>query len=122
MASSVRWQSRRLQVGVQLTSWHLEAGIACEHAIATSVEQRDWQRIVDLYDELVGLTPGPVVALNRVVAIAELRGPFVGGDVLRALIPDKKISKYPFFWGALADIERRALVNPLRPRGSMSTR
>jgi RNA polymerase sigma-70 factor (ECF subfamily) len=98
----------RASSGAQLTRWHLEAGIACEHAIATSLEATDWQRIVDLYDALVVLTPGPVVALNRAVAIAELRGPVVGRDVLRALIQDKKVSRYPFFWGALADIERRA--------------
>jgi RNA polymerase sigma-70 factor, ECF subfamily len=48
-------------------------GIACEHAIASSVEQTNWQRIVDLYDALVGLVPGPVVALNRAIATAELR-------------------------------------------------
>jgi RNA polymerase sigma factor (sigma-70 family) len=94
--------------GEQLTRWHIEAGIACEHAIAASVEDTNWQRIVDLYDALVVLTPGPVVALNRAVALAELRGAETGREVLRAMTHDDKIARYPFFWGALADLERRA--------------
>jgi RNA polymerase sigma-70 factor (ECF subfamily) len=94
--------------GERLTRWHLEAGIACEHAIAASIEDTNWQRIVDLYDALVVLTPGPVVALNRAVALAELRGAEAGREVLRAMTHDDKIATYPFFWGALADLERRA--------------
>jgi predicted RNA polymerase sigma factor len=94
--------------GERLTRWHLEAGIACEHAIAASVEDTNWQRIVDLYDALVVLTPGPVVALNRAVALAELRGAETGREVLLAMTHDDKIASYPFFWGALADLERRA--------------
>jgi RNA polymerase sigma factor (sigma-70 family) len=98
----------KASTGTQLTRWHLEAGIACEHVIAPSVAQTNWQRIVELYDALLRLTPSPIVALNRAVALAELRGPEVGRDVLRALIHDAKVSKYPFFWGALADLEERA--------------
>jgi predicted RNA polymerase sigma factor len=94
--------------GTAFSRWHLEAGIACEHAIASSVEQTNWQRIVDLYDALVGLVPGPVVALNRAIAIAELRGPDVGLDLLRAIVQEQRISTYPFYWAALADLESRS--------------
>jgi RNA polymerase sigma factor (sigma-70 family) len=94
--------------GTQVTRWHLEAGIACEHAIAPSVEQTNWQRIVDLYDVLVGLVPGPVVALNRAIAIAELRGPGIGLDLLRAMAQEQRLSTYPFYWAALANLESRA--------------
>jgi predicted RNA polymerase sigma factor len=62
----------------------------------------------ELYDALLSLTPGAVVALNRAIAVAELRGPEAGRSVLRALTSDTKVSKYPFFWGALADLEQRA--------------
>lgn len=94
--------------GTTFSRWHLEAGIACEHAIASSVEQTNWQKIIDLYDALVGLVPGPVVALNRAIAIAELRGPDVGLDLLRGIAQEQRISTYPFYWGALADLERRS--------------
>jgi predicted RNA polymerase sigma factor len=97
----------KASTGEQLTRWHLEAGIACEHAIAASVEDTNWQQIVNLYDALVVLTPGPVIALNRAVAVAELRGAEAGRELLRAMTHDDKIAKYPFFWAALADLERR---------------
>jgi predicted RNA polymerase sigma factor len=66
------------------------------------------QRIVDLYDVLVGLVPGPVVALNRAIAIAELRGPGIGLDLLRAMAQEQRLSTYPFYWAALANLESRA--------------
>jgi RNA polymerase sigma factor (sigma-70 family) len=94
--------------GDQLTRWHLEAGIACEHTIAASVRETNWQRIVELYDVLQTLALGPVVALNRGLAVAELRGLNAGREALLAVANDEKLSAYPFFWGALADIERRA--------------
>jgi predicted RNA polymerase sigma factor len=61
-------------VGTRLTRYHLEAGVACEHAIATSVETTDWARIVTLYDELSAMVKSPITALNRALAIAEFRG------------------------------------------------
>ena len=68
----------------------------------------DWPRIVALYDELYARQPGPIVALNRGLAIAELRGPEAGRQELRALIDEGKLADYHFFWAALADLERRA--------------
>ena len=94
--------------GTELTRWHLEAGIACEHSLAPSVPDTNWARIVELYDALLELNPGPIVALNRALALAELRGPEAGRSELLAVAGDEKLSSYPFFWAALADIERRA--------------
>jgi RNA polymerase sigma factor (sigma-70 family) len=94
--------------GDRLGRWHLEAGIACEHTIAPSVQATDWERIVELYDELMALTPGPIVALNRALAIAELRGLEVGRQALLAVAGEERLSRYPFLWAALADVERRA--------------
>jgi len=94
--------------GERLGRWHLEAGIACEHAIAPSVEGTNWERIVELYDELLAISPGPVVALNRALAVAEVRGLEAGCGALAALTDDERLSAYPFFWGARADVERRA--------------
>ena len=94
--------------GDELTRWHLEAGIACEHTLAPSVAETDWRRIVDLYDALLAQAPGPIVAMNRAVAIAELRGLDAGREALRALEGDEKLSRYTFYFAARADIERRA--------------
>jgi RNA polymerase sigma factor (sigma-70 family) len=94
--------------GTELTRWHLEAGIACEHSLAASVPDTNWARIVDLYDALLEQNPGPIVALNRALALAELRGLDAGRQELIAVAGEAKLAGYPFFWAALADIERRA--------------
>lgn len=94
--------------GTQASRWHLEAGIACEHTIAPSVRETDWQRIVDLYDALLALQPGPIVALNRALALTELRGPDAGREAIATVASDARLGGYSFYWAAAADLERRA--------------
>ena len=53
----------------------LQAAIAECHAVARSVEDTDWDRIVLLYGALCSLAPGPVVELNRAVAVSMADGP-----------------------------------------------
>lgn len=48
----------------------LQAAIAQCHAVAPSVAETDWDRIVVLYEALGRLAPNPVVELNRAVAVA----------------------------------------------------
>jgi RNA polymerase sigma factor (sigma-70 family) len=98
----------KASAGTELTRWHLEAGIACEHTIAPGVEQTNWPRIVELYDALLAVAPGPIVAMNRAVALAELGQLGAACGALLALTEEKRVANYPFFWGALADVERRA--------------
>jgi predicted RNA polymerase sigma factor len=94
--------------GDRMSRWHLEAGIACEHAVAPSVGETAWGRIVELYDLLMAQSPGPVVALNRALAVAERDGVEEGRRQLVAVADEKKLARYPFYWAALADLERRA--------------
>jgi RNA polymerase sigma factor (sigma-70 family) len=94
--------------GDHWTRWHLEAGIAFEHSRASSVEETNWRRIVEYYDALAALSPGPVVALNRGLAVAELCGLDAGREALAALAAEPKLAQYSFFWAARADIERRS--------------
>ena len=70
--------------------------------------ETNWGRIVEYYDALMTLSPGPVVALNRGLALAELRGLDAGREALASLADDPKLAQYSFFWAALADIERRS--------------
>jgi RNA polymerase sigma factor (sigma-70 family) len=53
----------------------LQAAIAACHARAPSVEATDWRRVAALYTVLWHLTPSPVVALNRAVAVGMAEGP-----------------------------------------------
>jgi predicted RNA polymerase sigma factor len=95
-------------VGGRMSRWHLEAGIACEHVVAPSVGETNWDRIVTFYDLLMAQSPGPIVALNRALAVAERDGVEEGRRELVAVTEDKKLARYPFYWAALADLQRRA--------------
>ncbi len=55
--------------------YRLQAAIAECHAVASSVEDTDWDRIVVLYEALGRIAPSPVVDLNRAVAVSMATGP-----------------------------------------------
>lgn len=50
--------------------YQLQAAIAAVHAEAPSAAGTDWLEILGLYDLLGQVSPGPMVTLNRVVALA----------------------------------------------------
>ena len=58
--------------------YQLQAAIAAVHDEAADADATDWPQILALYDILAALAPGPMVALNRTVAIAMVRGPAAG--------------------------------------------
>lgn len=53
----------------------LQAAIAECHAVAASIDETDWDRIVLLYEALGRISPSPVVELNRAAAVAMATGP-----------------------------------------------
>ncbi len=55
--------------------YQLQAAIQAVHSTAPTLADTDWGQVVALYDQLLALAPGPVVALNRAVAVAEVAGP-----------------------------------------------
>ncbi|WP_150251478.1 RNA polymerase sigma factor [Nocardiopsis deserti] len=67
--------ARAGKVGRGLGAYGLQAAIAECHALAPSVEETGWERIVLLYEALGRLAPSPVVDLNRAVAVSMARGP-----------------------------------------------
>ncbi|MCF7786569.1 MAG: sigma-70 family RNA polymerase sigma factor [Prosthecobacter sp.] len=71
--------------GDTLTEYHLEAGIAACHSTAANHAATDWARILTLYDQLVQLTPSPVVALNRAIAVGRVHGAQRGLEALAAV-------------------------------------
>jgi RNA polymerase sigma-70 factor (ECF subfamily) len=67
----VRRCLRRNQPG----PYQVQAAISAVHSDAAAAADTDWSQIVALYDQLLVLTPTPVVALNRAIALAEVEGP-----------------------------------------------
>ncbi|MBK5331385.1 MAG: sigma-70 family RNA polymerase sigma factor [Ilumatobacteraceae bacterium] len=84
----------------------LQASIAQCHAVAESAVSTDWSRIVALYDELLSLSPSPVIELNRAIAV----GMRDGSDAGLALIDDVsgQLPGFHLVPAAQADLLRRA--------------
>jgi RNA polymerase sigma factor (sigma-70 family) len=72
----------------------LQAAIAACHARALAVEETDWGRIVELYDELVQIMPSPVVELNRAVAVSMAAGPDAALELVDALNAEPALKGY----------------------------
>jgi RNA polymerase sigma factor (sigma-70 family) len=60
--------------GETISKYHLEAGIAYQHAIADKYENTNWKNILKCYDLLCQYYPSPVLELNRAIVVAETEG------------------------------------------------
>jgi RNA polymerase sigma-70 factor (ECF subfamily) len=95
----VRQCLRRNQPG----PYQIQAAINAVHSDAPNAAATDWRQILQLYDQLLPLTPNPVVALNRAVAVAEIEGPLAG----LALVEGLDLERYYLFHAIRADLLRR---------------
>lgn len=77
--------TRAGQAGRGLGYYGVQAAIAECHAVAGSVTDTDWDRVVSLYEALGRLAPSPVVELNRAVAVAMAKGPDAGLAIVDGL-------------------------------------
>jgi RNA polymerase sigma-70 factor (ECF subfamily) len=84
--------------------YQVQAAINAVHSDAASAAGTDWRQIVTLYDHLLLLTPSPVVALNRAVAVAEVDGPEAG----LVLVDDVDLPRLQLFHALRADLLRRS--------------
>ncbi|MGH2590627.1 MAG: RNA polymerase sigma factor [Actinomycetota bacterium] len=73
--------------------YQLQAAIAAVHDEAPSAEETDWPQILALYEVLEEVSPGPVVTLNRAVAVAMVHGPRAGLAVLGTLDDDERMAQ-----------------------------
>jgi len=87
--------------------YQLEAAVQSAHCARRHTGATDWAAIKKLYDVLALLSPSPVVALNRAVAIAETDGPIAGLAALDAIATDKRLETYQPYWAARADLLAR---------------
>ncbi|HKR69399.1 MAG TPA: RNA polymerase sigma factor [Streptosporangiaceae bacterium] len=97
----VRQCLRRGQPG----PYQLQAAINAVHSDAVAADATDWRQILQLYDQLLALAPGPVVALNRAVAVAEVTGPQAALRLVDDLEP--VLNGYYLLHAIRADLLRR---------------
>jgi RNA polymerase sigma-70 factor (ECF subfamily) len=83
--------------------YQIQAAINAVHADAASIEATEWHQILALYEQLMAIAPTPVVALNRAIALGEVRGP----DAALALLDQLDLEGYHPFHAARADLLRR---------------
>ena len=95
----VRRCLRRKQPG----PYQIQAAINAVHSDAPAAADTDWRQILQLYDQLLDVAPGPIVALNRAVAVAEIQGPHAALRLVDAL----DLSRYYLFHAVRADLLQR---------------
>ncbi|WP_077487933.1 RNA polymerase sigma factor [Sinomonas mesophila] len=108
-----RWDASLLAEGLGIVKvslgrgllgpYQLQAAIQAVHCAAPSPAATDWRRVLRLYDLLAEAAPGPVVELNRAVALAEVAGPREALDAVDGL----PLAGYHVFHAVRADLLRR---------------
>jgi RNA polymerase sigma-70 factor (ECF subfamily) len=89
------------------SSYTLQGAIAAQHAKVTSADNTDWASIVRLYDLLLISDPGPIVELNRAIAVGMRDGPQAGLQLIDPLAAGP-LSGYRYAHLAAADFFRRS--------------
>jgi len=97
-----RWNMAQIEAGVALLTrtlgkvpigpYQLQAAIAAVHDEAPTASETDWPQILALYEVLEQVSPGPVVTLNRAVALAMVNGPRAGLALLGTLDGDERMA------------------------------
>lgn len=87
--------------------YQVQAAIAACHATAASAAETDWLRIAHLYQRLGEMTPTPVVALNRAVALAMADGPAVALAQVEELATTGALSGYYLLHATRGDLLMR---------------
>jgi RNA polymerase sigma factor (sigma-70 family) len=97
-----RWDADAVAEGVALITdtlsraplgpYQLQAAIAAVHDEAARAEDTDWPQILVLYELLEQVAPNPVVTLNHAVAVAMVRGPRAGLDLLATVDGDDRLA------------------------------
>jgi predicted RNA polymerase sigma factor len=95
------WNAAQIAEGVDLVTtalargpagpYQLQAAIAAVHDEAPTAGATDWPQIVALYELLMRLSDNPVVRLNHAVAVAMVRGPRAGLELLAGLGADERM-------------------------------
>jgi RNA polymerase sigma factor (sigma-70 family) len=95
------WNGNQIEEGVAILTrtlgrvpvgpYQMQAAIAAVHDEAPSAKDTDWPQILALYEVLERISPGPVVTLNRAVALAMVSGPRAGLALLGTLDGDDRM-------------------------------
>jgi RNA polymerase sigma factor (sigma-70 family) len=99
-----RWNGSYIEEGVALVTaalarsplgpYQLQAAIAAVHDEAAQAADTDWPQILVLYELLERISPNPMVTLNHAVAVAMVKGPQAGLELLGPLDNDRRLAEH----------------------------
>ena len=99
-----RWNGSYIEEGVALVTdalarsplgpYQLQAAIAAVHDEAAQAAATDWPQILVLYELLERISPNPMVTLNHAVAVAMVKGPQAGLELLGPLDNDRRLAEH----------------------------
>lgn len=84
--------------------FQLEAALQSAHVFRRTTGRDNWSDVVRLYETLFAISGSPVVAVNRAVALGELRGAAAGLEALEEVATDARVKQYQPYWAARADL------------------
>jgi RNA polymerase sigma-70 factor (ECF subfamily) len=87
--------------------YQLEAAVQSAHVVRLRGGRSDWEAIERIYAALLALTGSPVIEINRAIALAEIRGPAAGLELLDALAREPRLAEYQPYWAARAGLLAR---------------
>jgi predicted RNA polymerase sigma factor len=102
---------RRASALGSIGRYQLEAALQSAHVYRCRTGEFNWADVVELYDLLFALTSSPVVALNRALAIAEVRGAAAALDAMPDLNADARLAEYQPYWAARAELLAKTAAN-----------
>ena len=112
------WDSRQIEEGVAMISatlpkgrvgpYQVQAAIAAVHDEAPRAADTDWAQILALYDLLAQMSDNPMVALNRAIAAAMVRGAAKGLEMLDAIARDDRLATHHRLSSVRAHLLERA--------------
>ena len=87
--------------------YQLEAALQSAHVDRCRTGRANWAEVVRLYDALFEIAGSPVVAINRALAIAELRGAESAIQAMPEVATDARLAEYQPYWAARAELLAR---------------
>jgi RNA polymerase sigma-70 factor (ECF subfamily) len=104
ISKAISYLEQSASTGETICKYHIEAGIAFEHAKAASYADTNWENILHYYNLLYQLFPTPVIALNRAVVIAEMYGAEKGIHAIGLIKDIATIKKYYLLPATLGEL------------------
>ncbi len=84
--------------------YQLEAAVQSAHVHRRCTGYANWEAVLQIYDALFTITGSPVVAINRALVVAELRGAHAALEAMPDPAGDARLVEYQPYWAARAEL------------------